>query len=435
MRHWVNQKKRVLVVLAGVILTVVGGYYAQTTKVFDSKQTDSSPNQEKVSLSSTTKESSDTSTVEKKSSTSKQSSIAKPAASSEKKETKESQAPPPATNRTPAENKLKEHTTFVIKSQSDLDQLVYKKDFNLSGMTIYFDNAEQVTFPYRAYPLVKPMMLVSRGKGKGNIDFNNSEFYLSANAEMLFRFYGDGGGRVVRNAVVYGTTTEKLNKGNFISQGFRGSNFTFENLSFINAQNTDNHLFDLANCKNIVFNRINCYGYGDKDYSDDDLKYLYDKRPHMIYSEAIQLDIDTELCFGEPGVDKMAVFKDADFGKLKEQPCEDIQVLNSTFTSLDQSRTGESMITGDKSKVVSRRYGPTGVGSHTGENTKNVTIVNCLFQNTIRVPGLDTDKRIYPVHFRQTGADQIHLDQNQFANTYGRPDFNGGPGTYVAWYQ
>lgn len=337
--------------------------------------------------------------------------------------------------------KEEQNVTATIRTQEDLNSYLKKTGRDLTGDTVNFLLSEDVKFPKETYKILGKTTFNFPANPEGHtLDFDGSSFLVGT--KSIFRFDATGKhGKddsdylTIKNFVVYGSIEEdtdkdgniiikSLNKdifegdGRFSARIAKASNMKFENATFNNAHGAGSHLFDVAGSDHIVFEKITAAGFGGKDLSEEEVERRFNKDPHSVYSEAIQIDSFLPTAYGHISNLKNSILSNLE---VDNKPSSDITITGSTFTSY-VGFTGQDIADGNTAKPIVRNFGAT-VGSHTegSDKYKNITITNNKFENTIGFASQNGDKDwasrlAYPIHLKGVPEDlsTIKVEDNTF---------------------
>ena len=337
--------------------------------------------------------------------------------------------------------KEEQNVTATIRTQEDLNSYLKKTGRDLTGDTVNFLLSEDVKFPKETYKILGKTTFNFPANPEGHtLDFDGSSFLVGT--KSIFRFDATGKhGKddsdylTIKNFVVYGSIEEdtdkdgniiikSLNKdifegdGRFSARIAKASNMKFENATFNNAHGAGSHLFDVAGSDHIVFEKITAAGFGGKDLSEEEVERRFNKDPHSVYSEAIQIDSFLPTAYGHISNLKNSILSNLE---VDNKPSSDITITGSTFTSY-VGFTGQDIADGNTAKPIVRNFGAT-VGSHTegSDKHKNITITNNKFENTIGFASQNGDKDwasrlVYPIHLKGVPEDlsTIKVEDNTF---------------------
>ena len=337
--------------------------------------------------------------------------------------------------------KEEQNVTATIRTQEDLNSYLKKTGRDLTGDTVNFLLSEDVKFPKETYKILGKTTFNFPANPEGHtLDFDGSSFLVGT--KSIFRFDATGKhGKddsdylTIKNFVVYGSIEEdtdkdgniiikSLNKdifegdGRFSARIAKASNMKFENATFNNAHGAGSHLFDVAGSDHIVFEKITAAGFGGKDLSEEEVERRFNKDPHPVYSEAIQIDSFLPTAYGHISNLKNSILSNLE---VDNKPSSDITITGSTFTSY-VGFTGQDIADGNTAKPIVRNFGAT-VGSHTegSDKYKNITITNNKFENTIGFASQNGDKDwasrlAYPIHLKGVPEDlsTIKVEDNTF---------------------
>ena len=337
--------------------------------------------------------------------------------------------------------KEEQNVTATIRTQEDLNSYLKKTGRDLTGDTVNFLLSEDVKFPKETYKILGKTTFNFPANPEGHtLDFDGSSFLVGT--KSIFRFDATGKhGKddsdylTIKNFVVYGSIEEdtdkdgniiikSLNKdifegdGRFSARIAKASNMKFENATFNNAHGAGSHLFDVAGSDDIVFEKITAAGFGGKDLSEEEVERRFNKDPHSVYSEAIQIDSFLPTAYGHISNLKNSILSNLE---VDNKPSSDITITGSTFTSY-VGFTGQDIADGNTAKPIVRNFGAT-VGSHTegSDKYKNITITNNKFENTIGFASQNGDKDwasrlAYPIHLKGVPEDlsTIKVEDNTF---------------------
>ena len=337
--------------------------------------------------------------------------------------------------------KEEQNVTATIRTQEDLNSYLKKTGRDLTGDTVNFLLSEDVKFPKETYKILGKTTFNFPANPEGHtLDFNGSSFLVGN--KSIFRFDATGKhGKddsdylTIKNFVVYGSIEEETDKdgniiikslnkdifegdGRFSARIAKASNMKFENATFNNAHGAGSHLFDVAGSDHIVFEKITAAGFGGKDLSEEEVERRFNKDPHSVYSEAIQIDSFLPTAYGHISNLKNSILSNLE---VDNKPSSDITITGSTFTSY-VGFTGQDIADGNTAKPIVRNFGAT-VGSHTegSDKYKNITITNNKFENTIGFASQNGDKDwasrlAYPIHLKGVPEDlsTIKVEDNTF---------------------
>lgn len=337
--------------------------------------------------------------------------------------------------------KEEQNVTATIRTQEDLNSYLKKTGRDLTGDTVNFLLSEDVKFPKETYKILGKTTFNFPANPEGHtLDFDGSSFLVGT--KSIFRFDATGKhGKddsdylTIKNFVVYGSIEEdtdkdgniiikSLNKdifegdGRFSARIAKASNMKFENATFNNAHGAGSHLFDVAGSDHIVFEKITAAGFGGKDLSEEEVERRFNKDPHSVYSEAIQIDSFLPTAYGNISNLKNSILSNLE---VDNKPSSDITITGSTFTSY-VGFTGQDIADGNTAKPIVRNFGAT-IGSHTegSDKYKNITITNNKFENTIGFGSQNGDKDwasrlAYPIHLKGIPEDlsTIKVEDNTF---------------------
>ena len=337
--------------------------------------------------------------------------------------------------------KEEQNVTATIRTQEDLNSYLKKTGRDLTGDTVNFLLSEDVKFPKETYKILGKTTFNFPANPEGHtLDFDGSSFLVGT--KSIFRFDATGKhGKddsdylTIKNFVVYGSIEEdtdkdgniiikSLNKdifegdGRFSARIAKASNMKFENATFNNAHGAGSHLFDVAGSDHIVFEKITAAGFGGKDLSEEEVERRFNKDPHSVYSEAIQIDSFLPTSYGHISNLKNSILSNLE---VDNKPSSDITITGSTFTSY-VGFTGQDIADGNTAKPIVRNFGAT-IGSHTegSDKYKNITITNNKFENTIGFGSQNGEKDwasrlAYPIHLKGIPEDlsTIKVEDNTF---------------------
>lgn len=337
--------------------------------------------------------------------------------------------------------KEEQNVTATIRTQEDLNSYLKKTGRDLTGDTVNFLLSEDVKFPKETYKILGKTTFNFPANPEGHtLDFDGSSFLVGT--KSIFRFDATGKhGKddsdylTIKNFVVYGSIEEdtdkdgniiikSLNKdifegeGRFSARIAKASNMKFENATFNNAHGAGSHLFDVAGSDHIVFEKITAAGFGGKDLSEEEVERRFNKDPHSVYSEAIQIDSFLPTAYGHISNLKNSILSNLE---VDNKPSSDITITGSTFTSY-VGFTGQDIADGNTAKPIVRNFGAT-IGSHTegSDKYKNITITNNKFENTIGFGSQNGEKDwasrlAYPIHLKGIPEDlsTIKVENNTF---------------------
>ena len=337
--------------------------------------------------------------------------------------------------------KEEQNVTATIRTQEDLNSYLKKTGRDLTGDTVNFLLSEDVKFPKETYKILGKTTFNFPANPEGHtLDFNGSSFLVGN--KSIFRFDATGKhGKddsdylTIKNFVVYGSIEEETDKdgniiikslnknifegdGRFSARIAKASNMKFENATFNNAHGAGSHLFDVAGSDHIVFEKITAAGFGGKDLSEEEVERRFNKDPHSVYSEAIQIDSFLPTSYGHISNLKNSILSNLE---VDNKPSSDITITGSTFTSY-VGFTGQDIADGNTAKPIVRNFGAT-IGSHTegSDKYKNITITNNKFENTIGFGSQNGDKDwasrlAYPIHRKGIPEDlsTINVADNTF---------------------
>ena len=347
----------------------------------------------------------------------------------------------PAEEKPTDTNKEEQNVTATIRTQEDLNSYLKKTGRDLTGDTVNFLLSEDVKFPKETYKFLGKTTFNFPANPEGyTLDFNGSSFLVGNKSILRFDATGkhgkdDSDYLTIKNFIVYGSIEEdtakdgnviikSLNKdifegdGRFSARIAKASNMKFENATFNNAHGAGSHLFDVAGSDHIIFDKITAAGYGGKDLSEEEVERRFNKDPHVVYSEAIQIDSFLPGAYGHVYNLRNSILSGLE---VDNKPSSDITITNSTFTSY-VGFTGQDIADGNTAKPIVRNFGAT-VGSHTkgSENYKNITITNNKFENTIGFGSQNGEKNLasrlaYPIHLIGIPEDlsTIKVEDNTF---------------------
>lgn len=337
--------------------------------------------------------------------------------------------------------KEEQNVTATIRTQEDLNSYLKKTGRDLTGDTVNFLLSEDVKFPKETYKILGKTTFNFPANPEGHtLDFDGSSFLVGT--KSIFRFDATGKhGKddsdylTIKNFVVYGSIEEETDKdgniiiksinkdifegdGRFSARIAKASNMKFENATFNNAHGAGSHLFDVAGSDHIVFEKITAAGFGGKDLSEEEVERRFNKDPHSIYSEAIQIDSFLPTAYGNISNLKNSILSNLE---VDNKPSSDITITGSTFTSY-VGFTGQDIADGNTAKPIVRNFGAT-IGSHTegSDKYKNITITNNKFENTIGFGSQNGEKDwasrlAYPIHLKGIPEDlsTIKVEDNTF---------------------
>ena len=337
--------------------------------------------------------------------------------------------------------KEEQNVTATIRTQEDLNSYLKKTGRDLTGDTVNFLLSEDVKFPKETYKILGKTTFNFPANPEGHtLDFDGSSFLVGT--KSIFRFDATGKhGKddsdylTIKNFVVYGSIEEETDKdgniiikslnkdifegdGRFSARIAKASNMKFENATFNNAHGAGSHLFDVAGSDHIVFEKITAAGFGGKDLSEEEVERRFNKDPHSVYSEAIQIDSFLPTAYGNISNLKNSILSNLE---VDNKPSSDITITGSTFTSY-VGFTGQDIADGNTAKPIVRNFGAT-IGSHTegSDKYKNITITNNKFENTIGFGSQNGEKDwasrlAYPIHLKGIPEDlsTIKVEDNTF---------------------
>ena len=347
----------------------------------------------------------------------------------------------PAEEKPTDTNKEEQNVTATIRTQEDLNSYLKKTGRDLTGDTVNFLLSEDVKFPKETYKFLGKTTFNFPANPEGHtLDFNGSSFLVGTKSILRFDATGkhgkdDSDYLTIKNFIVYGSIEEEtdkdgkviiksLNKDIFEGDGrfsaciAKASNMKFENATFNNAHGAGSHLFDVAGSDHIVFDKITAAGYGGKDLSEEEVERRFNKDPHVVYSEAIQIDSFLPGAYGHVYNLRNSILSGLE---VDNKPSSDITITNSTFTSY-VGFTGQDIADGNTAKPIVRNFGAT-IGSHTegSDKYKNITITNNKFENTIGFGSQNGEKDwasrlAYPIHLKGIPEDlsTIKVEDNTF---------------------
>lgn len=300
-----------------------------------------------------------------------------------------------------------------IKNQFDLEVYLSKTGNDLSGDMIWLENTENITFPTGIYTFTKrtDFYLI---EAMGDIDFHYANFVIGNGGSINSTVLGDQHNRFYKNLTVYGNSLSEIgNTGNgtysdltnltrlgsgYYLQAIKSSNMNFSNLEFNMALSPGSHLFDIMGCSNYNFSNITSRG-ALENWNNEELLSLYNKNPHTIYAEMIQIDITG---IKSPGV-TTHLSQEFQNNYFKEDLIGDnISTKNTSLfnirTTSYHGNTGEGLLT-NTDIIVDKPYSAT-IGAHgMGNDAYNgISIKNIELENTIHLPEIN-DSRLAPIHF------------------------------------
>lgn len=337
--------------------------------------------------------------------------------------------------------KEEQNVTATIRTQEDLNSYLKKTGRDLTGDTVNFLLSEDVKFPKETYKILGKTTFNFPANPEGHtLDFDGSSFLVGTKSIFKFDATGkhgkdDSDYLTIKNFVVYGSIEEETDKdgniiiksinkdifegdGRFSARIAKASNMKFENATFNNAHGAGSHLFDVAGSDHIVFEKITAAGFGGKDLSEEEVERRFNKDPHSIYSEAIQIDSFLPTAYGNISNLKNSILSNLE---VDNKPSSDITITGSTFTSY-VGFTGQDIADGNTAKPIVRNFGAT-IGSHTegSDKYKNITITNNKFENTIGFGSQNGEKDwasrlAYPIHLKGIPEDlsTIKVEDNTF---------------------
>lgn len=347
----------------------------------------------------------------------------------------------PAEEKPTDTNKEEQNVTATIRTQEDLNSYLKKTGRDLTGDTVNFLLSEDVKFPKETYKFLGKTTFNFPANPEGHtLDFNGSSFLVGTKSILRFDATGkhgkdDSDYLTIKNFIVYGSIEEETDKdgkviikslnkdifegdGRFSARIAKASNMKFENATFNNAHGAGSHLFDVAGSDHIVFDKITAAGYGGKDLSEEEVERRFNKDPHVVYSEAIQIDSFLPGAYGHVYNLRNSILSGLE---VDNKPSSDITITNSTFTSY-VGFTGQDIADGNTAKPIVRNFGAT-IGSHTegSDKYKNITITNNKFENTIGFGSQNGEKDwasrlAYPIHLKGIPEDlsTIKVEDNTF---------------------
>ena len=347
----------------------------------------------------------------------------------------------PAKEKPTDTNKEEQNVTATIRTQEDLNSYLKKTGRDLTGDTVNFLLSEDVKFPKETYKFLGKTTFNFPANPEGHtLDFNGSSFLVGTKSILRFDATGkhgkdDSDYLTIKNFIVYGSIEEETDKdgkviikslnkdifegdGRFSARIAKASNMKFENATFNNAHGAGSHLFDVAGSDHIVFDKITAAGYGGKDLSEEEVERRFNKDPHVVYSEAIQIDSFLPGAYGHVYNLRNSILSGLE---VDNKPSSDITITNSTFTSY-VGFTGQDIADGNTAKPIVRNFGAT-IGSHTegSDKYKNITITNNKFENTIGFGSQNGEKDwasrlAYPIHLKGIPEDlsTIKVEDNTF---------------------
>ena len=347
----------------------------------------------------------------------------------------------PAEEKPTDTNKEEQNVTATIRTQEDLNSYLKKTGRDLTGDTVNFLLSEDVKFPKETYKFLGKTTFNFPANPEGHtLDFNGSSFLVGTKSILRFDATGkhgkdDSDYLTIKNFIVYGSIEEETDKdgkviikslnkdifegdGRFSARIAKASNMKFENATFNNAHGAGSHLFDVVGSDHIVFDKITAAGYGGKDLSEEEVERRFNKDPHVVYSEAIQIDSFLPGAYGHVYNLRNSILSGLE---VDNKPSSDITITNSTFTSY-VGFTGQDIADGNTAKPIVRNFGAT-IGSHTegSDKYKNITITNNKFENTIGFGSQNGEKDwasrlAYPIHLKGIPEDlsTIKVEDNTF---------------------
>ena len=338
---------------------------------------------------------------------------------------------------------------YEIYNQTDLNNYLALTGNNLTGDKVFFKNTSDITFPEGSVYYLSSNSDTSisdpdvyfniTSSSKGNINFNSSTFLIGEKATLYLNATGNhitnDAKQVISNATVYGSVKNTINtdgkvtsiKGNFNADLLKASNIEFKNLAFNNAQDINDHIFDVIGCNNIIFDNISVKGYFG-NYSLEELSVAYNYSKHSIYAEAIQLDVANPEATGITDLSKTDIFDNS----MSDGTASSYITIKNSYFGPYNGATGEAIINKENETVI-KSYGST-LGSHSYDTVNelsgytNIVVNNNNFVNTIYMdPSVSGDsdllkrKELYPIHMRthvKSGYPIITVSDNTFTNQY-----------------
>ena len=340
------------------------------------------------------------------------------------------------------------NVTYHIQTQADLNNYLASTGKNMLGDRVYFENTADLVFPenqvyYFTYDDATINSMYTywyiMPTSTGNIDFNSSVFVIGEGSTLYLNSTGNHNNQEISNAKFFGSVSDeiitdgnnvriKTKRGNFNADLIKASNMTFSDLIFINAHDTDDHIFDVMGCNNITFDYITSLGYFG-DHTISELSEVFNNYSYFTMAkEVIQLDSALENASGisSSELSNHPVFSEITFDGT---PSSYITITNGYFGHYKGS-SGQAII--DRlNTTVFRPYGAT-IGSHSAGNSgySHITITDNFFENTIYMPkeyaiatvgGISNyvPKFLYPIHIQdENPSNNITIQNNHFTNQY-----------------
>ena len=305
----------------------------------------------------------------------------------------------------------------TITTQNDLDKLINSTGTDLSGTDITFSNSDDLVFPQGTYKVTNVVNWLFPETSKGNIDFSDATFLTGApefggtnDRNIYIQFHGNhetsGKPQVLTGLKNYGNTETTLNEDgsiNLIKNGcayvqlINTQNVTFDGWTFINAQPERSHCIDIMGSENITVINCSFEGKGGRAYTEEELNKVGAKFSHPLYSEAVQVDIQTAGAAGLKTFENTLLWsKETD----NETSSKNITIDKNRFVGY-KGVDADSLIYNRLDHIVDRPYGAD-VGSHSGSKDAyvNITITNNTLDNTIYVPdNAKGELMLAPIHF------------------------------------
>lgn len=296
------------------------------------------------------------------------------------------------------ENNLKK---IIIETQDDFNDYLEKTWIDFSWDSVYFRNNEKIIFPENVYFTNKPVNWYFEWWYSWDFEMWNSIFAIWDWWNIVLRFIWDQKNRKISWWNFYASTriisiddewTIKWFRNNTYFHILKWENIVFENITFNNSQAYDSHIFDIQWWNNVkILNSNFLWYWWVEEFSEKQLSILTEKNPHLLYSEAIQIDYasfswawtkkEQFILDKENNLDKVAIYELEMFDNTSSK---NILIDGNKF--LPYVWFSWNAIIKGNSEIIKRWYSAW-VWSHAYsgiDNYENIVIINNIFQNTIK---------------------------------------------------
>lgn len=335
-----------------------------------------------------------------------------------------------------------------IKTQSDLDNIVKEKGSDLTGITLRFQNTENLVFPAGVYKFTIYTHWSFPQSSKGNIDFSKAVFALDHNAEFAWTYNGDhatnGKNQEISGVTVYGTPDSFIIDKNgkkaddinlFRNHLFNAQHITFKDWT-AKAAGQHGTLFNIEGSQNITVDNLSSQGVGREAYTKASREALNTAKDiDKDFATAIKIvNIDKFENKGNLTKEWKGVFVELKTDKLAS---ENITITNSTFKGYE-GKTGHSIIDNADDKI-SLPFSGNIKSEKSDLPYKNIVISNNKLDHTIDF-GDKQNASVDPIALylggKTTARDDIKVTGNQITN-YEGPKTGLGTikdnGNYITW--